>query len=185
MKSAAAGTSFWLMRLLILAGPFLLLAGAFVYHVNLPGTRTGVYTFDANSVFISPIFPARRLEKILNGRQRVLGEPVYFTVRALRPYHTAHVQLHTRDFGMHAWKVGVQVLRGDEWSYTLSEPSPEGIVTLDLRGIPRTSNAYRFIISIHGLLQSDEVYLEEVRVTLLGDTGGTLFKKLLLRTGIL
>lgn len=162
------------LRVAILVSPLIILMWAGMYHLNVSGERMGIYTLDRQTTFISPLFPARRLFGIQNGRQQVREDPVYFTVRALRPYDTARVTVRVDNPAQRLWKLGLAIGRAEEWIYDLHELTTDGAASFNLAGVPREGNAYRFVISAPGLTEHDGFFVDEISVTLAG-TGGMGF----------
>lgn len=141
---------------------FLILA---LYDSNPSGRRSVEYTLDKPSAAISPLFPAQRLAGIADGRQRMLAEPVYFTVRYPHRYDAATVAVTVNNPDELHWRVGIEVRGGNPWSYAFVEPQDAGTAQFDLSNAKVSGRSLRFILAVEGL-SHNAFLVDRIAVTL-------------------
>ncbi len=73
----------------------------FVYMAVVPSGRIEyVYNFEKKSGFISPLKPNDRVGEIKNGKQKIIGDPVYFSLRTSRDFSLAKLAIEYQDYGL-------------------------------------------------------------------------------------
>lgn len=153
--------------------PVLFFGVLLVVDVNPGGIRTLTYDLARPSAMISAFFPAGRLAGVAAGRQALLREPVYFTVRYPHSYRTATVTVKVDNPNNLAWRLGLRTVGGPDpavppadgdWSYALAEPDAGGSVTFSLGDARVTDRTIRFIIAVPEFTDGAAFYVKSVRV---------------------
>lgn len=144
----------WLRRYYILWTIFWLgcLVYLFVNDINFSGDKLFVKDFQRNQFTLSYLFPLGRTELSADG-QRLVAEPIYFTVYAPREYSLARLTLQTTvPVGSQTnWQIGYQTAPGFNYELLpqmLVKGHNELAVNLSLAY--RENNKYRFIL-VHNL----------------------------------
>lgn len=139
---------------------------AFIIAYNPSGTRTFEYSFDRPTGMISQLFPAHRLEGVSNGSQVLTAQPVYFHARYPRSYDTATVIVSVENPRELVWNIGLEIEGSDDWSYTVEQPTPDGIATFKLDAARITEGNVRFLIGVTDWRPTSEFAIHNIVVTL-------------------
>ena len=71
--------------------------GWFLYWGVVPNGKISYsYDFEQESGFVKKITPAERTESIINGQQKIIGDPVYFSLQTPRRFDKAKMILEYR-----------------------------------------------------------------------------------------
>ncbi|OGY90782.1 MAG: hypothetical protein A3B30_03295 [Candidatus Komeilibacteria bacterium RIFCSPLOWO2_01_FULL_52_15] len=139
-----------------------------VWALNPSGHRTYHYDFAAQSPAISPLFPQQRLATADGGAKVVLAQPVYFTVRYLRPYTTVRVRVRVENPAGREWKLGLQKGLSGVSAYDLKIPDENGEAVFSAAGSVVSDRKIRFVIGVDG--RSNELFrVSDITVDFDGD----------------
>jgi hypothetical protein len=166
LRSNSVGAQSHMITVLIYSVPVCILLGLALYDINLSGVRSYVYTFEKDSPTISKLFPAHRLEGIDDGHQKLTTEPVYFRVRYPHTYEVATVTVAALNPSHTPWRIGLEVVGGEEWSYFFETPNDNGSVNFDLTQARITNRSIRFMITQQADSGGPDLSIESIEVTL-------------------
>ncbi len=150
-----------------------------IIDFNISGEKTILYSFVPHPAVV-PLSPVGRVQKIQKSPdglfQEMVGEPVYFDVRASQPYRQAQIAIEfQKDPEGMPFSIGVQLEEG-EWAWHLEQIEgqlqPDGWVigeaTLPLSRARLSDGWIRFLLASPGIEdRRGRILLRKIRVTFL------------------
>jgi len=90
------------------------------YQAIVPsGRATYLYNFDQANDFIGPLTPKDRVETPSQASQKIIGNPVYFSLRSPRPFETARLTIKYRNSSQLPLIEAGVLLDGQAWRYDM------------------------------------------------------------------